>query len=134
MKYLARGFCVCKIPQYPNRQIRIPAMDTSISSVAALALSRLLESGSTSGKSVVTDGVMEVVLVFRPVAAGDLKLTKSHSKVLSVLESEPKSAKQIARESGYSPGSLTAVRQCLCDLVRAGRVSHTPDGYTLPKV
>lgn len=104
----------------------------SVSAIAANALAAVIENGIAPDQSAkVTDGRVEVVLLIRAFTPNSVRLSKTHARILAALASNAKPARAIAREAGFSHGSLGAVRQGLADLVRLGKVVHTPDGYFL---
>lgn len=101
----------------------------SLRAIAAHALARILERKADPGKAVVSDGIVEVVLIVRGCEPDALKT--HHKKLLGVLTADPRSPKTLCRMAEYSSSSLGLVRRALNDLVKAGKATRTADGYTI---
>lgn len=66
-----------------------------------------------------------------PDAQREFALRDIHTNILAVLTDQPQTAKAIAHRAGYR--SLQRVYQALRQMVDAGRIVHSPEGFNLAR-
>jgi hypothetical protein len=101
-----------------------------LTSLCAKILARLIEQKERYGTAACQCGKGRVVITWEELPQNGDELTGTQKRILEVLGTAPITVRAILREADYAPSSESTVRKALAELVRLGRVLHTPDGYS----
>jgi hypothetical protein len=100
-----------------------------LTALCAKILARLIEQKERYGTAACQCGKGRVVITWEEVPE-EIELNGTHKRILEVLGTVALTVRAILREADYAPSSESTVRKALAELVRLGRVLHTPDGYS----